>query len=103
MYVSDNKFMMHESIPGLPGSPSVVGVPIAWVVHGVKSLKPVNMRFQLGTQHLRRAGFKDIPDNYIHDSVLGVAIEDAMPAWRMKVIAAYEMRGQSYLGMHHVI
>lgn len=85
MYVSDDNFMMHESIPGVPSSPAVVGVPISWVVHGVKSLRPVKMRYQLGTEHLRRAGCKDLSDNYIQDAMMGIAMADSMPAWRMQV------------------
>ena len=65
MYVSDDKFMLRQSIPGVSNSPVVVGVPISWVVHGVDSLCPVPMRFQLGTEHLRMAGDKDLPGNYI--------------------------------------
>lgn len=88
VYVSDNKIIFHESIPGVPTSPMALGAPVTYLTHRVSSLKPICMKYQLATEHMRRAGYKDIGDTEIHDMVMGVAMEEAMPAWRQQVFSA---------------
>ncbi len=82
VYVSDDKMMFHESIPGVSTSPLAIGVPITYITHNVSSLRPIKLGYQLSTQHMRKAGFTDIADMEVKEKVLAVAMEEAVPAWR---------------------
>jgi hypothetical protein len=85
VYVSDDKIIFHESIPGVPTAPLALGAPITYVTHRVSSLKPIAMKYQLATEHMRQAGYKDIGPTEIQDMVMAVAMEEAVPAWRKQV------------------
>ncbi len=89
VYVSDDKIIFHESIPGVPNSPKALGAPITFITHRVSSLKPITMRYQLASEHMRIAGYKDIGECEIQGMVMGVAMEEAVPAWRKQVCIAF--------------
>jgi hypothetical protein len=77
VYVSDNKLIFHESIPGVPSSPLALGAPITYITHRVSTLRPITMKYKLSTDHMKLAGCKDIGDEEIHKMVMGVAMEEA--------------------------
>jgi hypothetical protein len=85
MSVSEDKLIFHQLIQGVKGSPLALGVPISCVMHNVSTLRPIPIRYQLATEHMRQAGFQDVADNEIRDKVLAMALEEAMPSWRMKI------------------
>ncbi len=98
MYVSDDKIIFHESIPGVSTSPLALGAPITFITHRVSSLKPIAMKYQLSTQHMKMAGCEDIGDSEIRDMVMSVAMEEAVPSWRKQVRpAAFLFSFFSYL------
>ena len=85
VYVSDDKIIFHESVPGVTSSPLAFGAPITYITHRVKSLRPICMRYKLATEHIRRAGYSNIGDNDIQDMIMSFAMEEAVPAWRRQV------------------
>ncbi len=54
--------------------------------HRVDCLKPITMGYQLATAHVRKGGCQDIGDTEIKDMIMAVAMEEAVPAWREKVM-----------------
>ncbi len=92
VYVSDDKLIFHESIPGVPSSPLALGAPITFVTHRVSSLKPIAMKYQLSTEHMKIAGCKDIGVSEISDMGMAVAMEEAVPSWRKQVCAGNSLK-----------
>lgn len=84
VYVSGDHMVFHESIPGVKTAPLVLGAPLSYSIFNVSTLHPMPVQFTLATQHLRAAGCTNIGDNEIKDMVLGMALEEAMPTWRMQ-------------------
>ena len=47
------------------------------------------MRYQLASEHMKIAGYKDMGECEIQGMVMGVAMEEAVPAWRKQVGIAF--------------
>jgi len=84
VYVSGDHMVFHESIPGIKTSPLAMGAPLAYTIHNVASLRPMQMHCNLATQHLRTAGCTNLGDGDIWNMIMDMAMEEAIPTWRMQ-------------------
>jgi hypothetical protein len=73
----------------MPNSLKALGAPITFITHRVSLLKPITMRYQLASEHMKIAGYKDMGECEIQGMVMGVAMEEAVPAWRKQVGIAF--------------
>ena len=86
VYISDDKLMLRESVPGQKNSPLALGVPVAYLAHNVSAMRPITMQYALATMHLQNTSpelASKLGKLDIKNKVLGVAMEETMPAWTM--------------------
>lgn len=76
--------MFHESVPGVPSCPLAMGVPLAYVLHGVSTMKPMPVEFNLVEHHVTAAGYKDLKENEIGGMVENLFRAEAINTWRSK-------------------
>jgi hypothetical protein len=83
VYVSDDKLMTHQSIPGVETSPLTLGVPVSFITNDVKTMRPIPIGYDLLTIHLRNTGLDWIGDGDIQKKIKCIAKEEKVREWTM--------------------